>query len=140
LFTVLSNWANKWAQRRLWVRAEGHRYLAPVCDTVLLKGVSNVELAASFLAQDWSLDTSTTGPEDLLPFEPPRSPTLDSGRISEILALVNTREKVAPSTFSKRVFGSVLPLGSQTILHFEILSVLLVNDGVTFTGKNGPYC
>jgi hypothetical protein len=36
------------------------------------KGVNNVELAASFVAQDCRSDASPTGPDNVSSFEPPR--------------------------------------------------------------------
>src|ERR1039457_1286344 len=36
--------------------------------------------------------------------------------------------------------GVRILFGEPNISHFEILSGLLVNDAVPFTGKNGPYC
>src|ERR1039457_7040578 len=36
--------------------------------------------------------------------------------------------------------GVRILFGEPNISHFEMLSGLLVNDAVPFTGKNGPYC
>jgi len=51
-----------------------------------------------------------------------------TGRKSEIQALVNTTEKVAPPEFSIRVFGSVSVSGSQ-IYSLRTLSALWLTAG-----------
>ena len=40
----------------------------------------------------------------------------------------------------RRVRSNLYTFAEPNISHFEILSALLVNDAVTFIGKNGPYC
>ena len=42
------------------------------CDKFALKGVSNVEMAASFVARGCQSDESPTGPDNVSSFEPPR--------------------------------------------------------------------
>ena len=66
------------ARRQDATRTKSPWSSALICDSVALKGVSNVQLAASFVAQGWRLDTSATGSEDLSTFEPPRAPSVGS--------------------------------------------------------------